>query len=695
MKRWKSGVAALLTSLPLWAGAQSQTKVWDVENVNAPQNYMSNVTIEQAASVMNEPALQMNFGGLWAQVGQTYAAPVNWSNYSGFSVAVQNLENREVSFGIRFDRNAAYNDYVSSAFVLRAGETRRFYLDLSGFNPRDFGMVLPMPAMDSYYTQVLPFQSGKTLGSVYRWSVYSRDNAPMRVRVASIFGQNANLSVNGLVDRFGQYSRRTWAGKVQTPQDLVNQRADEVAELAANPGTGETFGSNTLPTTPFTGKWRAVKTQSGKAYFLTPEGKYFWSLGITSVNTEAATITQGRTQMFTGLPTQGDARQAFYGSVVRSGVTKQTFDHYKSNLSEKFGALWPTEWMDTARRRLTSWGMNTLGAGSDLSNLNRIDMPAVYALDTNAFPVRLSTPNAYWTTMPDVFTSNFVPWIQARFTTALRYIKTDPRLMGVYVDGEHVWGMRNGSLRDRYELPLAALKSPITQPAKGAFVSRLTAKYGTIAALNTRWGTSFASWDALKNATPTLTDPQVEAAQLDLSNFLLDFAKAYYYRVKVALKAVAPDLLYLGARDCYAWAPDEVFKGAGYYVDVISIDHYDDADHTPWDYFQTLTKPVMIAEFSFNGRDFNAFPNLTLPGCERENQTARALAARQYLDKALATKNIIGAHWYRYLDLPTAGKSEHDQNFSFGLVDVTDKPYAAMVNMFRIYTSNMYARRGL
>lgn len=695
MKRWKSGVAIFFAVCPLFAGAQTQTKLWDVENINAPQNYMSNVNLEQTATVLNEPAIQLNFGGLWAQVGQVFASPVNWSSYTGFSVVIQNLENREISFGIRYDRNSAYSDYVSSAFALRANETRRFYLDLSNFNPRDYGMLLPMPAMDAYYTQAQPYQTGKILNSIYRWSIYSRDSATTRIRVTSIYGQNANLSVTGLVDRFGQYSRRFWSGKVQAPQDMVNQKFSEDADLNANPGTGETFGSIGLPTTPYVGKWRAVKTQSGKAYFLTPEGKYFWSLGITSVNTDNATITQDRTSMFTQLPGPGDARQAFYGTVVKNGVSKQTFNHYTSNLSEKFGATWPTDWMITARRRMASWGMNTLGAGSDLSNLSRLNMPCVYSLDTNAFPVRLVTPSAYWAPLPDPFTANFVPWAQARFATALQYIKADPRLLGVYVDGEHVWGLRNGTLRERYEIPLAALKSPITQPSKGAFVNRMIGKYATIEALNAAWGTGFASWDALKNTAVVLTDTQVSSAQTDLSNFLLDFAKAYYYRVKVALRAVAPDLLYLGARDCYAWAPNEVFKGAGYYVDVISVDHYDDAEHTPWDYFQSLSKPVMIAEFSFNGRDFNAFPNLTLPGCERENQAARALASRQFLDKALATKNIIGAHWYKYLDLPVAGKAEHDQNFSFGLVDITDRPYAAMVSMFRQYTSNMYARRGL
>ena len=695
MKRWNSGVSILLMSLPLWAGAQSQTKVWDVENVNAPQNYMSNVTIEQNSTAMGEPALQLGFGGLWAQIGQTYSAPINWANYTGFSVAVQNLENRDISFGIRFDRNSGYSDYVSSAFSLRANETKRFYLDLSTFNPLDYGMLSPMPVMDAYYTQVKPYQQGKSLNTVYRWSIYSRETAPLRVRVASLFGQNADLSVNGIVDRFGQYSRRNWPGKVQTPQDLVNQRIAEDADLAANPGTGETFGSSTLPTTSYTGKWRAVKTQSGKAYFLTPAGKYFWSFGVTSVNTDCTTITTGRTSMFTDLPGQGDPRQAFYSSIIRGGVSKQTYDHYKANLSEKFGQSWPTDWMTTARRRLTSWGFNTLGAGSSNSHINTLNMPFATALDTNAFPVRLATPSAYWVSMPDPFTANFVPWVQARFATALQHIKTDPRLMGVYVDAEHVWGIRGDNLRDRYELPLAALRSPITQPSKGALVSRLTAKYTTIGALNTAWGTSFTSWDALKNATPYLSDTQLAAAQTDLSNFLYDFAKAYYYRVRVALKAVAPDILYLGARDCYYWAPDEVFRGAGHYADVISIDHYYDVDHTPWDYFQSLAKPLMFAEFSFNGRDFSAFPNLVMPGIERENQAARALAARQYLDRALATKNIIGAHWYRYTDHPVAGKAEHDQNYSIGLVSATDQPYAAMVNMFRQYTSNLYARRGL
>ncbi len=82
------------------------------------------------------------------------------------------------------------------------------------------------------------------------------------------------------------------------------------------------------------------------------------------------------------------------------------------------------------------------------------------------------------------------------------------------------------------------------------------------------------------------------------------------------------------------------------------------------------------------------------PNCEFPDQTSRAQGARDYLDHALANKNIIGAHWYRFVDFPISGKAEHDQNYAFGAVDVTDRPYQELIETFRAFSQSMYATRG-
>jgi len=651
------------------------------------------VTFEAPGTVNLEPAAQLRFNGQWAQLGQTFTSPANLSGFTGFSIVIENLENRDVSFGIRFDRNTAYTDYVSAAFTLRPNESRRIYLDLSGFSPEQWGLMCPMPALNTFYIHTYPWQLGLTLSSVYRWQVYLRQPDTVRARVTSMYGQVCNYSVNGLFDRYGQYSRRTWPNKVTSVQDMIDQRADEDAALAADPGNGEELGSQTLTGTA-TGKWRLTKTSGGKYYFVSPQGRFFWSLGVTSVASELPTIVTGRPGMFTGLPVAGDPRAAFYGTVVRNGQTKQTFDHFQANLSDKFGPSWTADWLLTSARRVKSWGINTLGAGSDNRLRTYSSLPFVAALSTNGFDVNLSTPSAFNDPIPDPFAANFTSWMSGRFATDLAAVKNDSRFIGAYVDGEHIWGIRGENLRSRYEIPLAALKAASTQPAKVAFVNRLQTKYVTIQALNAQWRTTFSSWSDLQGNPFFASDSQISNAQADLSMFALDYGKAYYWRVKTALKAAAPNALYLGSRDCYGWCPDEYFEAQSSYVDVISVDHYSSVSNAPWSYFASLRRPVMIAEFSFTARTGNGFPNLVFPDCEFPDQASRAQAARAFLDQALNTKNIIGAHWFRFVDFPSSGQALHDQNFTFGLVDITDRPYGEMAAMFRNFSDSMYGARG-
>lgn len=684
--------ASFAVAIATLGSAQKARKLWDVTDLGNPLNYSVNVQVEGTGTLGGEPCARMRMGGLWAQFGQIFVLPKVWSLYTGFTARIQNLENRDVSIGYRFDRDPLHLDYVAGSIFLKANETKLLYLDESGFNPLNFGMLSPMPVFQEYYTPTFPYER-RLLNTVFRWSFYSRETTPFRVNITSLYGQQCNYSVTGMVDRYGQFTRWSWPWKVTSVQNMRDQKVAEDADLAANPGNGETYGSTTMTGTA-TGEWRLTRTPNGRYYFVSPAGRYFWSFGIDSVSMGAPTITAGRESMFLNLPTGSDPRTQFYDTIVRNGQTKQTYSHFTANVSEKLGTGWETAWKSLAGKRMRSWGINTLGSGSDRTQLVQNSMPFAWPITTMAFPVRLPTPHAFWGPLPDPFSPTFQDWMVSKFSSQLGPIKDDTRLLGVYVDSEYVWGVRAGSLRDRYEVPLAALAASSTQPAKGAFVTSLQSQYGPIDALNTRWATNFASWTALLQNSTTLTNAQVANAQADLSGFLTDFAKAYYWRVDQALETVAPKALYLGSKDAYGWAPDEIFEAEALYADVISVDQYDDVAHTPWDYFNSLGRPVIIAEFSFNGREGNSFPNLNLPGCETSDQATRAVAARAFLDRALDTDNIVGALFYRFMDFSISGDADDDINYAFGVVDVTDRPYPDLVEMFRDFSSTIYANRG-
>lgn len=697
MGNWKAGI--LMGSWMMLAASavgQSSSTVYNVEQLGSPGYYFSGVQLQGQTTIGLQPAAQFGFGGQWSQIGVNFSMPRNWMSYSGFSIRVENLENYPISLGVRWDINSQLNDYDGGSLDLAPREVRTFYLDASGFDPTAHGMMAPFPALQETYTHRRSWSPAKPKNSVYRFQIYNRNGQPAKVKLASVEAVSIDNSLLAFVDELGQYARRSWDWRKLSAQQIRDQHADELADISANPGPGESLGSLDLPETIYRDKWRAVKTQSGKAYFLTPGGRYFWSLGATSVGSSSETIVEGREVMFTGLPAFGDAKAQFYGTVTKQGQDRRTYSHYSANLLEKYGDNWPTQWIYQAKRRFESWGLNTLGSGSAVgSQLKFQGIPFTFGLTTHAFPTRLQTPFAFWSTLPDPYAANFTSWMISHFAQSLNTYGSHPNLVGVIVDGEHSWGIRAGTLREQYQVPIAALSAPKTQPSKQAFINHLFVKYQTVAALNQAWGTNFESWQWLRDNSASLTDNQVSNAKPDLSAFLYNFAKTYAFRVRAAIKANKPDVLWLGSKDSYGWCPNEAFGGLQLYADVISVTCYDDASMVPWAYFNGLKKPVLIAEFSFTSRDGNSFPQMIFPRADVNNQTARAERTRAYLDKALSTKNIIGVHWFTYIDQPITGRSQDGENFAFGLVDVTDQPYQEMVNMFRSFTSNMYVNRGL
>lgn len=59
-------------------------------------------------------------------------------------------------------------------------------------------------------------------------------------------------------------------------------------------------------------------------------------------------------------------------------------------------------------------------------------------------------------------------------------------------------------------------------------------------------------------------------------------------------------------------------------------------------------------------------------------QKERAAGFRNTLQALLKTPYVIGADWFQYYDEPTHGRAD-GENFNFGLVDIHDQPYEALI----------------
>ncbi|MDA1193387.1 MAG: beta-galactosidase, partial [Candidatus Poribacteria bacterium] len=332
------------------------------------------------------------------------------------------------------------------------------------------------------------------------------------------------------------------------------------------------------------------------------------------------------------------------------------------------------EFVDVTHRRLRSWGINTIANWSDSQFYNERKTPYV---GTIHFGGRiLEGSEGYWGQFRDVFDPSFGEAIRQSMERQVGRSAGDPWCIGYFVDNELGWG-------DDTSLAVAALVSPVDQPAKQVFLADLKAKYSNIAALNAAWGTDHASWDALAESR---TSPDKEKARDDLTTFYRKTAETYFRVIRDAVKEVAPNQLYLGCR--FAWVNNVAVESAAKYCDVIAYNFYrrDIRDvRLPSD----LDLPIIVGEFHFGALDRGMFHTGLVP---TESQDARADAYRNYVVGALENPQIVGTHWFQYSDQATTGRGD-GENYQIGFVDIADTPYEETIRAVRDVGYSLYQTR--
>lgn len=486
-----------------------------------------------------------------------------------------------------------------------------------------------------------------------------------------------------MIDEFGQFIHKEWPGKVRSEADLAAALTAEDADLAAHPeppqrnGYGGWLGGPVLPATGF---FRTEKVE-GRWWLVDPDGRLFWSHGADCVHGHnAVTPITDRTHWFRGLPAAEAPLARFYGKGnwaphnYYEGREYQTFDFSAANLARKYGSDYEPAFAERTHRRLRSWGMNTIGNWSRREIYLMRRTPYVCTLHTGGRKIEGS--QGYWGKFADVFDAGFAGSLRRNLDAEKGRSAGDPWCLGYFVDNELSWG-------DDTSLAVAALCSPPDQPAKLAILADLKAKYTSIEALNQAWGTVHVSWDALLQHREA---PDRARAREDLTVFYTKVAETYFRLCREAVKAVAPQQLYLGCR--FAWVNERAVQAAEKYCDVISYNLY---RRSVADFRLPggIDKPVIVGEFHFGALDRGMLHTGLVPTA---NQDARAQAYADYVTGALRNPQIVGTHWFQYGDQATTGRGD-GENYQIGFVDVCDTPYPETVQACREVGRTLYETR--
>ena len=372
-----------------------------------------------------------------------------------------------------------------------------------------------------------------------------------------------------LIDEFGQYVHKDWPGKTHTEADLQRAATEEKDDLKSQPAPTdwtEYGGWAAGPKLKATGHFYPAK-HDGKWWLVDPTGHLFWSHGIDCVRASTAyTPITDREHYFAELPDRASPLGKFYGkgSWAPHGYYQDkkydTYNFTAANLLRKYGEDWEAIHGDLCHQRLHSWGMNTIANWSDQKIYLMRKTPYVVSIHTSRKPIEGS--DGYWGKFPDPFEPSFRTSLDKRLAAEEGKSADDPWCIGYFVDNELGWGQE-------LSLATAALASPPEQAAKQAFVADLKAKYTDIKNLNEVWGTDHASWAALLDSK---TPPKEDKAREDLEAFSTRIAEEYFRVCRAAVKAIAPNTMYLGCR--FAWVHDRAVRAAAKFCDVVSFNKY-------------------------------------------------------------------------------------------------------------------------
>ncbi|WP_199613848.1 S-layer homology domain-containing protein [Paenibacillus alkalitolerans] len=481
-----------------------------------------------------------------------------------------------------------------------------------------------------------------------------------------------NASSDVKVDKFGQMVSANFSTKVKHDSELKTDAAADAAYYGSlNPPKerdryGGLAGSAAKYGLRGTGFFK-IRQLGSRKVMTTPEGNLFFSLGVNGITSdETYTMVKGREEEFEWIPPYEGAYQSAF-----IGPKHDSFSFYLANKYKKTGEF-PTDssMYSEAVGRLKNWGFNSAGGYS----------PEKYGSENN-FPHTRTLPlgSMDWANPSggidifDIFAPDAEAKIDLAFKKALTPYKNDPFLIGYFIGNEYDF--------HKFYSHVPKLKAS-SAAIKGRLVQRLKDKYVNIGAFNSSWGTSFTSFEDLKEAELPLETSQ---AWKDMDDFFYYYLDTFFGTVSRLYHKYDPNHLLLGDRWITTTFHNEkiraiLSKVEGKYVDVISINYYTyklETDLLKDVYEKTGGKPILVSEFGYGTEEQGLDP--LLPNAAF-NQTERGLRYRNYVEGLASLDFVVGTHLFNYVDQAGSGRywsgiGDWSERYNSGLVNVSDRPY--------------------
>jgi hypothetical protein len=613
----------------------------------------------------------------------------NLSRYDSLYLQLRNPGQKPLTVWARAENPEAkgVTDNVRTALVLAPGQTATMRLRLMR-RPENPGYA-PFKPFLMYFKDVNVRDNTVDAANIARVVVWL-DGATneQRLELQSIRAQGAGVATPvpflPFVDKYGQYKHTDWPDRIYSDTDFAERIVKDEAEMKAYPGPADWNkwgGWKDGPKQKATGFFYPAKVD-GKWWLVDPDGALFWSYGPTGVGTggEGSPVT-GKENWFEELPSPDGPMAKYWGAgkgarfmYYEDGKEWRSYNFGSANAERKYGPNWREATADSLHRRLRNWGLNTMANWSD---------PAVYLRRKTPYVVAMGSGGPQLDHIPDVFDPAFERATNENMEKHRGNTAGDPWNIGYFVDNEWTWGSSPKAARVTH----GALRAPATSASKQVYIADLKTKYTDIAALNTAWGSSYASWEAMLE-TRTLPATQNARFNEDAGDFGLKFAEKYFSTVRDAVKKVAPNNLYLGCR-FHGHIDKSLVQIAAKYCDVVSYNIYGDDPSGRLNQYRDVDVPFIVGEFGITS-DLGQMP--WRGQIFTEEPTARLNTLEKYLGKAFVHPSLVGAHYFQFRDQPLTGRADGEATLR-GFINIADTPHFDLVQLNRRLAYGLYQMR--
>ena len=595
---------------------------------------------------------------------------------------------------------------LQSGEIAEADPNRPWLLSLMGINPRlKTKVVFPLNYLEAQ-TLFVPRSPRQLKGTLTGNRLDPNDIVRVMLRFGPYFDpyfrpgyEIAAISINDsvpdpypaanpIIDRFGQRKDKDWPGKIKDENDLITRtlELEKTVASAKMPDDWSRFGGWKGKRFEATGFFR-TQHDGHRWWFVDPDGYVFLSVGSTGLGIGGGGPITGIEDLFDWLPDENDPvfSAAVTGQTAQRGATGQTgqrsatgqtdatvrrnMSFNTANMIRVYGEDWQEKWNLIAAGLIKQLRFNTVTGGAEFRIRNKLP----YTVTLSGFP---STSIRVYRDFPDVFADEYIT-NSIRFAEQLNNYKDDPYLIGYFLRNEPQWAF--GYHNIAYEMFGTSQQSE----TKNAFVKWLGEKYGNnISALNQAWALNLSSFEELKQMI--FKEYPSPVADKDFYDFSVVMVQRYVNIPTDEVIKVDKNHLNMGMR--YAWLSSDLLYKAGERFDVFSINGYGIDPPPTAEITRISGKPVIIGEFHHGAVD-RGLPATGIIGVL--NQQDRAAAYRNYIEQGFARPELIGMHWFTWVDQAFYGRND-GENYNIGVVNCANLPYPELTEAMATTNERVY-----